>query len=231
MNDNDYNKDFNSGNIVINDNPNTNQVNYKQVEAKSPNLNVVEPQPNNSQPQPKKKNRTLQYYKFLLYAMKIEIKMHEFIDLIRFSNQSEISLWILSVVLYFKSPENYSNLFVWIHVIHIIRGLIGFLLMIKLPRSYKLVEAMEVSNKEMETKLFNDIAREVINKEVVVKLQGMKGWMITYFALTFINFVFDLIDFFYCLSNIDKTGQPNNVKIILLTYLAMSFLYLGINYL
>jgi hypothetical protein len=177
---------------------------------------------------PQKKNRTLQFYKFLFYSMKVEIKVHEFYDLVRFSNQSEISLWILSLILYLNSPNDFSNVFVWVHLIHIVRGLIGFLVLLKLPRSYDLVEAMRnVPEKEMETKLFNDIVRSVLKKEVIDKLEGIKCWLASYFFFTFINFIFDVIDFLYVLASLDKPDTPNNKKVILLASLIIDFLYLG----
>ena len=160
--------------------------------------------------------------------MKVEIKVHEFYDLVRFSNQSEISLWILSLILYMNSPSDFSNAFIWIHLIHVVRGLIGFFILIKLPRSYNVVEAMKnVPEKDMETKLFNDIAREVIKKEVIDKMEGMKVMLITYFVLTFINFIFDVVDFLYVLANVDKDGMQNNKKVILLALLIINFLFLS----
>ncbi len=179
------------------------------------------------QPQPKKKNRTLQFYKFLLYSMKVEIKMHEFMDLVRFSNQSEISLWILSFVLYVNSPEEHRNYLIWFHLIHVIRGIMGMLLMLYLPRSYNIVESMNVDNTQMETKLFNDIAREVVDREVVSKLKNMKGKLIFYFILTFINFTLDVIDFFNCLSYLGRDNLVENDEIIYITMLIISFLYIG----
>ncbi len=194
---------------------------------------VIEPNhielPDSRKPNPKKKNRTLQFYKFLFYSMKFEIKINEFVDLVRFANQSEISLWILSVVLYSNSPLNFVNHFVWFHIIHLIRGVIGFLIMLKLPKSYELVESMKnVPEKELETKLFNDIVRNSIKKEILDKFQGMKSWIILYFVLTFINVIFDMIDFLYVLSNIDKGGLENNSKVILLSFLIIAVLYIGI---
>jgi hypothetical protein len=174
-----------------------------------------------------KKNRTLQFYKFLFYSMKIEIKINEFVDLIRFSNQSEISLWILSIVLYVNSPKEYSYIFVWIHLLHVLRGLVGFLIMIKLPRSYEIVESMKnVSEKDLETKLFNDIARNVVKKEVIEKIQGMKNFLIFYFGLTFVNFIFDAVDFLYMLSHLDKKGMQNNEKVVTLSLFIIVLLYL-----
>jgi hypothetical protein len=215
---------------------NISKVNYSQLDPNLPNQGVSSGQidialaqnqiNSNQQPPKKKKNRTLQFYKFLHYAIKLEIKMCELIDVIRFSNQSEISIWIVSLVLYFNAPSSYQNTFVWLHIIHLVRGIIGMIVLLKLPKSYKVVEAMNVSDNEMETKIFNDIARDVIKKEVVDKLQGMRGLLICYFVLTFVNFVFDVIDFFYSLEKINDDTN-SSTKAILLTYFMMAFLYVG----
>jgi hypothetical protein len=229
MNTNDYEKDFN--------NYQARNVENNLEKEISIGVNNIVPQPNyankeinvvNNIQQPKKKNRTLQFYKFLFYSMKTEVKIHEFYDLIRFSNQSEISLWILSLVLYFNSPKDFENMFVWIHLLHLIRGVIGFIILLKMPRSYTVVESMKnTSENELETKLFNDIARNIAKKEVIEPMQKMRQWLLIYFILTFINFIFDVIDFLYVLSNIDKPNMPNNRKVILLSFLIIAFLYLG----
>jgi hypothetical protein len=206
------------------------EYNYEK-EFQKDNPHTIEYNPNNIQEEPKsppkKKNRTLQYYKFLHYSMKVEIKMHEFIDLVRFSNQSEISLWILSFVLYTNTDESSRNEFIWFHLIHVIRGIMGMLLMLNLPRSYNLVESMNVDNVQLETKLFNDIAREVVDREVVTKLKNMKGKLIIYFVLTFINFTLDIIDFFNCLSYLGRDDLQNNDEMIYVTMLIIAFLYIG----
>jgi hypothetical protein len=175
---------------------------------------------------PKKKNRTLQYYKFLLYAMKMEIKIHEFIDLVRFSNQSELALWVLSVVLFFNSPTGFRNIIVWFQIIHVIRGLIGVVLTKKLPRSYNLVDAMDVESTSLDNRLFNDIVRDVVKREVIDKLKEAKCLMIMYFVLTFFNFIFDVVELFHCMGylneNFDLQGQ-----IVLLTFIIIAFLFLS----
>ena len=180
----------------------------------------------------KKKNRTLQFYKFLLYAIKMEIKMNELVEVIRFGNQSEVSLWILGLVLYFNSPRNYSNIFVWIHIIHLVRGILGFIILLKLPRSYRVVEAFqEISEVDKETKIFNDLAREVIKKEGVAKIGKLRGLLIAYFVLTFINFIFDIIDLFYSVSRIGKYNPSiennSNLIAVLISYTILAYLYLG----
>ena len=58
----------------------------------------------------KKKNRTLQYYKFLFYSMKTEIKLHDFVKLVRASNASEIAIWVISLILYACTPKDFPKL-------------------------------------------------------------------------------------------------------------------------
>ena len=70
------------------------------------NKNNYNNENNNNQNQPKKKNRTLQYYKFLFYTMKTEIKVHDFLKLLRNSNTAELSIWTISVVLFANIPKN-----------------------------------------------------------------------------------------------------------------------------
>jgi hypothetical protein len=205
MEEHDYEKDFQKDNPIENNNPSEEAIN----------------------PPPKKKNRTLQYYKFLHYAMKIEIKMHEFIDLIRFSNQSEISLWILSLVLYINSNSSNQNQLIWFHLLHVARGIMGMLLMLSLPKSYNLVESMNVDNTQLETKLFNDIAREVADREVVSKLKKMKGKLIFYFVMTFINFTIDVIDLLNCMAYLGRDDLQDNDEIIYITMMIIAFLYIG----
>ena len=57
-----------------------------------------------------KKNHTLQYYKFLFYCMKTEIKVHDFLKLLRNSNTAELSLWTIRVVLFANSQKNFTVL-------------------------------------------------------------------------------------------------------------------------
>ena len=83
---------------------------------------------NNNKTNVKKKNRTLQYYKFLFYTMKTEIKVNDFLKLLRNTNTLELSLWTISVVLFANVPKNfpilkegeknkakYSGTFLWLH--------------------------------------------------------------------------------------------------------------------
>lgn len=187
----------------------------------------------------KKKNRTLQFYKFLLYSIKIEIKLHEFYDLVRFANQSEISLWILTVVLYTNTPDSFlsdgrSDLIkggflvnsIFFHLMHVIRGLFGFLLLLYFPKTFKVVEAIKkLPASEVESTLFNDLIRAVINKKVIKPLKKIGPFLLFYFMLTICNLVYDVIELIYILSNFNNISIDEGA--LMLTYLILAILYIG----
>ena len=188
----------------------------------------------------KKKNRTLQYYKFLFYSMKTELKLHDLIKLIRASNAGEIALWIISLILYANTPKNfpklakgeksstYKNVFISFHFIHVLRAALGIFLIYFFPRSFQVINSLESnSDSKFEKTLFNDLIRETIFFNVTEKIKAKKIPIIIYLIMTLINFLFDLIDFLVSLSAL--SGSKPEVKVVLLTYLLIAVLYIVID--
>ena len=244
--------DFNEKPIENDENSNqqneeNNDATYAEDEAKenseSNNQNEINNNMDNyenSSNLPKKKNRTLQYYKFLFYALKTEIKLQDFMKLVRASNISEIVLWLLSLVLYANTPKqfpqlasgekssSYKNAFIGLHVLHCIRGALGIFFIYKLPRSYQVMENMEnMVDEKLEKTLFNDLIRESMFFNVTEKIKPMKIPIFIYFGLTVLNFIFDLIDFLIVLSSL--SNAKTEVKVVLLTYLLIAILYITID--
>ena len=188
----------------------------------------------------KKKNRTLQFYKFLFYSIKTEIKLHDFVKLFRFSNAGEIALWIMSLILYISTPKDilkssetkkstlYNNIFIWFHIIHVIRAALGIFLIYYLPRSFEVINTLEsYSNSKFEKTLFNDLIRETIFFNVTERIKPKKKFVIIYLTLTLLNLFFDLIDFFVILTALSKVKL--NARVILLSYFLISILYIYID--
>ena len=188
----------------------------------------------------KKKNRTLQYYKFLFYSMKTELKLHDFIKLVRASNAGEIAIWVISLILYANTPKDfpklsngekstsYKNAFIWFHFIHVLRAVLGIFLIHTLPKSFQVINSLESnSDEKLERTLFNDLIRETIYFNVTEKIKPKKIQIFIYLIMTVINFVFDLIDFLVVLSSL--SGAKPEVKVVLLTYLLISVLYMIID--
>ena len=189
---------------------------------------------------PTKKNRTLQFYTFLFYSIKLEIKVHEFVDLVRFANQSEIILWILSFLLYINTPKNfpkissgetkvkYKNVFIWLHVFHLIRAGFGIYIWIKIPKSYHYIESMKnYSDEKLSKTLFNDLARENLDHQIIKPIKDLKILIFIYFSLTFINLIFDIIDFLIILPGLKEASSDS--KVVLLSYLMIAFCYISVD--
>jgi hypothetical protein len=188
----------------------------------------------------KKKNRTLQYYKFLFYSMKTELKIHDFVKLVRASNAGEIAIWIISLVLYANTPKDfpklsgdekstsYKNIFIWFHFIHVFRAALGLFLIYTFPRSFQVINNLETnSDSKLERTLFNDLIRETIFFNVTEKIKSKKIFIIIYLVMTVVNFVFDLIDFLVILSSL--SGAKPEAKVVLLTYFIIAVLYIVID--
>ena len=213
----------------------TNIEENKRNSINSDNSNI------NNQNPTKKKNRTLQYYKFLFYTMKTEIKVHDFLKLLRNSNTAELSLWTISVVLFANIPKNfpvlkegetskarYSGVFLWFHIIHVLRGCLGMYVGYKLPRSYQIMDILQnIPDEELEKTLFNDIIRQTLLKNAVFVIKEKKVLIFAYFLLTILNFILDVIDFLVTLVNIARCAA--SAKAVFITYLIIAIIYLVVD--
>ena len=198
---------------------------------------------NNQEKSSKKKNRTLQYYKFLFYSMKTEIKIHDFLKLLRNSNTAELSIWTISVLLFANIPKNFpvvkegeeankatiSSTFIWLHLLHVIRAFLGMYLGYKLPRGHQIIDILQnLSDEKLEKTLFNDIIRETIYNHVILVIKQRKPLVFIYFFLTVANIVIDLCDFLFMLLKVSRSEEY--LKVVFLTYIFISIIYLVIDF-
>jgi len=174
---------------------------------------------------PPKKNRSMQYYKFLFYSMKIEVKNTELNNLIEYSNTSEVLLYLLSLIVIGGS----NTIFIILHFLHLIRGILGLILLIKIPQSYNVVRGMESEkNKDdRENKIFNDYARKIIDIEVFEKAKSLKKITVVYLILTLLNIFIDLIDFLNSLAKFNDNIKNSSEKITLYVNFIIAILYIG----
>ena len=206
------------------------------------NKNNYNNENNNNQNQPKKKNRTLQYYKFLFYTMKTEIKVHDFLKLLRNSNTAELSIWTISVVLFANIPKNfpvlkegetsrvkYSGVFLWLHLMHVVRALLGMYVGYKLPRSYQIMDILQsIPDEKLAKTLFNDLIRETLLENAIFVIKQKKIFIFMYFICTVINAIFDIIDFLVNFFRISKCAE--SAKTVFITYLIISVIYIIIDF-
>ena len=197
---------------------------------------------NNDNKKIKKKNRTLQYYKFLFYTMKTEIKVHDFLKLLRNSNTAELSIWTISVVLFANIPAKfpilkkgeisttkYNGIFIWFHILHIVRAFLGMYIGYILPRSYQIMEALQNIPDEILSKtLFNDIVRETLLNKVILVIKQKKAYILIYLICTILNTIIDAIEFFYILMRISNLSS--SAKVVFITYMFIVIIYLVVDF-
>ena len=190
----------------------------------------------------KKKNRTLQYYKFLFYTMKTEIKVHDFLKLLRNINTLELSLWTISVVLYANVPKNfpilkegeknktkYSGTFLWFHIFHVLHAIFGMYIGYKLPRSFQIMDFLQTINKEKLSKtLFNDIIRETLYEKVILVVKKNKVNIFIYFIISIINIFIDVVEYFWILAKLP--GISDSARVEFITYFFINIIYLISNF-
>ena len=189
---------------------------------------------------PQKKSRKLQFYKFLFYSIKTEIKVNDFLKLIRTSNYAEIPLWVLSIIIYYITPIKlktnlkdgsttyYKITFIWVHIVHVFRAILGIFLLKHLPKSHEFIDDLnKLSDDELTINLFNSIIREKIYNYVIEPIKRKKILIFIYIGMTLFNFLIDLVDFLSILANISKATTDS--KVIFLTYLLIAVLYLVID--
>ena len=57
----------------------------------------------------------------------------------------EITFWVLLFIVFCAAADTMGG--IWFHLPHVLRGVIGFLLIIKhLPKSHEIVELIEIEN-------------------------------------------------------------------------------------
>jgi len=177
-----------------------------------------------------KTEKTINYYKFLLHSLKIELKLLEFFNLMRSSSSSEVGLWIFSACLYASIPDTLdikSKPYVWFHLVHLARGILGFVLVYKLPKTYEFMDSMENDINVTEGKSYNDVLREVGKREIIPRIESNKWLLISYLILTFINLIIDVIDFISSLGNVDPSIPDMNYIYITFTYLVIALIYIS----
>ena len=196
---------------------------------------------NNKSPY-KKKNRTLQFYKFLFYTMKTEIKTNDFLKLLRNSNTAELTIWTISVLLFANIPKNfpilkegeksratYSGAFLWFHLLHIIRASLGMYIGYKLPRSYRIMDELQkIPDEKLAKTLFNDIIRETLYYHAVIVIKEKRFLILIYFIISILNAIIDLIDFLVVLARLSNCAS--SAKVMFISYFIIANIYLAIDF-
>ena len=171
-------------------------------------------------------NKTVQYYKFLFYSMKTEIKLYELFTLISWTNLIEILTWAISMILFVKFDV--KSPFAIINLTHLLRGIMGHYVLAAMPKSHQMVERLSITEEDMENKDFKDLMKKEFQLQIMNRITNMNSLIITYFALTFVNFFVDLIDFLISITRLNDEDmfhyQGYSRLMISLVFISIFFL-------
>ena len=131
-------------------------------------------------------------FKFILYTTKVEIKFNSLIRLIYNTSIFEISLWVLGFFLFIASPKDMY--LIWFLVVHIGKGVIGIILLNKMPKTYEIMENVAKNPNFDENKII-----ELIEKEIkvffITKWEENRNKFLIYLVGTIVCLVLDLFIF------------------------------------
>ena len=141
-----------------------------------------------SEIQPVQKNGKL--FKFFLLTSKVEIKFNSLVKLIYNTSLFEILLWIITFFLFLSSPKDMY--YTWILITHIIKGILGFVLLNKMPKTFEIIENISKNPNFEEDKII-DLIKKEIKDSFIIKWEENKGKFLMYLLVTLICFVIDFI--------------------------------------
>ena len=98
-------------------------------------------------------------FKFILYTTTVEIKFNSLIRLIYNTSILEIALWILGFTLFVASPRDMY--LIWFLIVHIAKGILGMLLLNKMPKTYEILENVAQNPNFDENKIIDLIEMEI----------------------------------------------------------------------
>lgn len=131
---------------------------------------------------------------FLDLGIKVQIILHELSSSLFWSSVSELFLFIFSFFIFFTDPREMGAIF--LHIFHVFRGLVGFLIVKKMPNSHDMVN--EISMPASEKIPFHKIGKYVITgaKASASKFEKeCAKFLLIYSALTILSFILDFISF------------------------------------
>mgnify|MGYP006873163105 FL=1 len=140
-------------------------------------------------------------FKFILMTAKVEIKFNSLIKLIYNTCLYEIILWILTFILYLSNPKDMY--YTWILLVHILKAILGFILLNKMPKTYEIIENISKNPNFEEDKII-DLIKKEIKETFIIKWEENKIKFLIYLIVTIICFG---IDFILCITQLINFGK------------------------
>lgn len=158
------------------------------------------------------------FLKFLMYNSKIEHQYEMFTSFIYWTSILEIVLWTVCLIFFFVNTKIYGIIFALI--LHVPKGIIGLLVLKYIPNSYQVLEDLgETANDtidDVQEKIFSNFNKLIKDNDSDANIRRL---LISYFLLTMINLVIDVIIMIYVFGYWKLNPHP--FGIIMLSFLTV----------
>ena len=131
-------------------------------------------------------------FKFILYTTKVEIKFNSLIRLIYNTSIFEITLWLVGFTLFVASPRDMY--LIWFLIFHIAKGILGMVLLNRMPKTYEILENVAQNPNFDESKII-DLIEMQIKDSFLNKWEENKNLFFFYLISTYVNFGIDVVIF------------------------------------
>ena len=140
-------------------------------------------------------------FKFILYSHKVEIQFTALLKLIYNTSLLECYFWLLGVFVFFASPK--TMFLIWLLIGHPIKGVLGFRVLIHIPKTHSVIESV-CANPNVEEDKIIDTMQTQIRDAFIKELSEKKKLFFVYFVTTIICLVVDFIIFIIQISVFGK---------------------------
>jgi hypothetical protein len=134
----------------------------------------------------------------------------------------ESGLFLLCVLLFFTDPV--EMVYIWYHVAHCLRCIIGLMLYNKIPRSHEMAANMSIPlDDKMSFEKIIHYIQLAARDSLTSFTSSTKHWLLSYFFCTFLCLMLDLVNFFTQVKNFG--GVQTAYADLALVIISSLFLY------
>lgn len=143
----------------------------------------------------KKSNKEkLLFYNFLMNNTKIEVHIEDVQGYLYWVGILEYFTWFVILAIFISAPSTMA--IIWIFFYHNARATVGLFILYNIPKTHSVIENL----KDYENSTLEDIQVQMETNYILLiqeKEKILKPLLITYFILTIISLIVDIIMFFY----------------------------------
>ena len=135
-------------------------------------------------------------------------------------------MFLLGFILFVSSPKDMA--YIWMHLFHIPRSIIGLLLLKRLPRSHDIVDQLQMPPGHVSLEQLQTILKDSVSQIFINYTESCRHFLVTYMSLTIVCLFIDVIDFIVQFVRFGRQGDEYSE--IMMLFLVLVFLGVDLVY-